>query len=149
MFAVSNALQLGLSISEGVVSGIRDFGGDTYIQFTAAIAPGSEGGGLFDVDGRLLGFITYRARDGQNVNFAIPIRRLAEIEKRLGAASAADGLSASAAGLMQQGKWADLAQHAKIGWRQMLTVAQLGHGSVLRRNRWVIGPKRSGLIVKF
>ncbi|MDP1681914.1 MAG: tetratricopeptide repeat protein [Burkholderiales bacterium] len=113
VFAVSNALQLGLSISEGVVSGIRDFGGDTYIQFTAAIAPGSEGGGLFDAEGRLLGFITYRARDGQNVNFAIPIRRLAELEKRLGAASAADGLSATANGLMQQAKWTDLAQHAK------------------------------------
>jgi len=113
VFAVSNALGLGLSISEGVVSGIRDFGGNPYIQFTSAIAPGSEGGGLFDADGRLLGFITYRARDGQNVNFAIPLRRLAGIEKRLGAASAADGLRVTATALMREGKWAELAQHAK------------------------------------
>jgi len=113
VFAVSNALGLGLSISEGVVSGIRDFGGQIYIQFTAAIAPGSEGGGLFDADGRLLGFVTYRARDGQNVNFAIPIRRLAELEKRVGAASAANGFSATASALLRETKWPALAQHAK------------------------------------
>ena len=113
VFAVSNALGLGLSISEGVVAGIRDFGGNTYIQFTAAIAPGSEGGGIFDADGSLLGFITYRARDGQNVNFAIPIRRLAEIEKRQGAASAANSFSATASELLRETKWPTLAQYAK------------------------------------
>jgi len=113
VFAVSNALGLGLSISEGVVSGIREFGGNTFIQFTSAIAPGSEGGGLFDAEGRLLGFVTYRVRDGQNVNFAIPIRRLANIEKRLGSASATNSFSVAANGLVREGKWADLAQHAK------------------------------------
>lgn len=113
VFAVSNALGLGLSISEGVVSGVRDFGGNAYIQFTSAIAPGSEGGGLFDADGKLLGFITYRARDGQNVNFAIPIRRLAGIEKRLDAASAAEGFRVAATGFAREGKWTDLVQHAK------------------------------------
>lgn len=113
VFAVSNALSLGLSISEGVVSGLREFHGNRYIQFTSAIAPGSEGGGLFDADGQLIGFITYRALDGQNVNFAIPIRRLANIEKRLAAASAESGLSATATALEQAGQWTALAQHAQ------------------------------------
>lgn len=113
VFAVSNALGLGLSISEGVVAAVREFGGDIYIQFTAAIAPGSEGGGLFDTEGRLVGFVTYRARDGQNVNFAIPIRRLADLEKRVGVASAVNARSAAASSLMQESKWAELAQHAK------------------------------------
>lgn len=113
VFAISNALGLGLSISEGVISGIRSSRGETYLQFTAAIGPGSEGGGLFDANGKLLGFITYRQRDGQNVNFATPARRLAGIEKRLAAVSVADGLRDTAAVLMREGKWPALIQHAK------------------------------------
>ena len=70
VFAVSNALGLGVGISEGVVSGIRHFAGGDYIQFTASISPGSEGGALLDEQGQLLGVIDYRRRDGQNVNFA-------------------------------------------------------------------------------
>jgi tetratricopeptide (TPR) repeat protein len=82
VYALSNALGLGLGISEGVVSGMRNFGSETYIQFTAPIAPGSEGGGLFDSAGRLIGLIDYQRRDGQNINFAAPARWIAEIGTR-------------------------------------------------------------------
>lgn len=44
VYAVSNTLGLGISIAEGVVSGIRKSRGESFIQHTAAIAPGSEGG---------------------------------------------------------------------------------------------------------
>ncbi|MBL8157853.1 MAG: trypsin-like peptidase domain-containing protein, partial [Anaerolineae bacterium] len=37
VFAVSNALGLGLGISEGVVSGVRRFSVGDYVQFTAPI----------------------------------------------------------------------------------------------------------------
>jgi tetratricopeptide (TPR) repeat protein len=82
VFAVSNALGLGVGISDGVVAGIRRFGAEHYIQFSAPISPGSEGGALVDAKGRLLGVIDYRQRDGQNVNFAAPARWIAEIEGR-------------------------------------------------------------------
>ena len=82
VFAVSNALGLGISISEGVVSALRELRGERLIQFTASIAPGSEGGGLFDESGRLVGVIRYRKLGGQNVNFAVPAGALAEIERR-------------------------------------------------------------------
>mgnify|MGYP001454456365 CR=1 FL=1 len=84
VYALTNSLGLGIGISEGIVSGVRKLGKDEYIQFTAPIAPGSEGGGLFDGEGRLLGVIDYRWRDGQNVNFAAPAAWLDEIASRDG-----------------------------------------------------------------
>ena len=82
VYALSNALGLGISISQGVVAGIRKNHGETYIQFTAPVAPGSEGGGLYDESGRLVGIINYRELGGQNVNFAMPAYWLKEIESR-------------------------------------------------------------------
>lgn len=84
VYAIGNALGLGLSLSEGLVSGIRSFGGEVWIQNTAALASGSEGGALFDETGRLVGMTDYGRRDGQNVNFAAPADWLAEISARHG-----------------------------------------------------------------
>ena len=41
------------------------------IQTTAAISPGSSGGGLFDASGRLLGITTSRIPEGENLAFAL------------------------------------------------------------------------------
>lgn len=112
VYAVSNALGLGPGISEGVVSGMRSFGGETYIQFTAPIAPGSEGGGLFDGSGRLLGVIDYQRRDGQNINFAAPARWIAEISSRQQADDRRATLRDQANALSRQQKWQDLLAHA-------------------------------------
>lgn len=84
VYAIGNALGLGLSLSEGLVSGIRSFGGESWIQTTAALANGSEGGALFDEAGRLVGITDYGRRDGQNVNFAAPAVWLSEIAARQG-----------------------------------------------------------------
>ena len=112
VFAVSNALGLGVGISEGIVSGVRHFPSGDYIQFTAAISPGSEGGALVDEHGQLLGIIDYRRRDGQNVNFASFASWLAEIEAR--SAANADQLKrlAAATELKKQQRWQDLAKLA-------------------------------------
>ena len=42
------------------------------IQTTAPISLGSSGGGLFDSSGELIGITSFRVREGQNLNFAIP-----------------------------------------------------------------------------
>lgn len=109
VFAVSNALGLGVGISEGVVSGVRHFPAGDYIQFTASISPGSEGGALVDEQGRLLGIVDYRRRDGQNVNFASFAAWIDEVEKR--AANNAEQLQRfdAATALQKQEKWTDLA----------------------------------------
>jgi hypothetical protein len=82
VYALSNALGLGIGLSEGVIAGMRQRGDVTLLQFTAPISPGSEGGALVDSKGRLVGIIDYRQRDGQNVNFAAPVDWIDEIEMR-------------------------------------------------------------------
>lgn len=74
---------LELSISEGLVAALREFGAGTkIIQTTAAISPGSSGGGLFDDSGRLVGITTFYFDNGQNLNFAMPVNWIAELPKR-------------------------------------------------------------------
>ena len=63
---------LELTISEGVISGLRDVDKDRVIQTSAAISPGSSGGGLFDIQGRLVGITTFYLKEGQSLNFALP-----------------------------------------------------------------------------
>jgi hypothetical protein len=51
---------------------LREHAGIRVIQNTAAISPGSSGGGLFDVQARLVGITSFLLRDAQNLNFAYP-----------------------------------------------------------------------------
>lgn len=108
VFAVSNAAGLGIGISEGVVSGIRRFPGGDYIQFTAPISPGSEGGALVDATGALVGIVDYRRRDGQNVNFASLAAWTDEIEARSVAAAAQLRRFDEATALARDARWAEL-----------------------------------------
>jgi hypothetical protein len=71
--ALGSPQGLELTISEGIISGIRDLsGGDRLLQTTAAISHGSSGGGLFDGQGRLVGITTLYLAESQNLNFAVP-----------------------------------------------------------------------------
>ncbi|HEY0064220.1 MAG TPA: trypsin-like peptidase domain-containing protein [Telluria sp.] len=63
---------LDLTISEGIVSSLRQVDDGTLIQTTAPVSPGSSGGGLFDMHGRLVGIVTFQMTSGQNLNFAAP-----------------------------------------------------------------------------
>jgi len=112
VYAIGNALGLGLSLSEGLVSGIRDISGESWIQTTAALAPGSEGGALFDENGRLLGMTDYRKRDGQNINFAAPAAWLPQIVERAGLSNTLGKLQSEAASLAHAENWKALAELA-------------------------------------
>jgi hypothetical protein len=72
-YAIGSPEGLELTVSDGLISGIRELmPGKVSIQTTAAISHGSSGGGLFDEYGRLVGITTFMLKDGQNLNFAIP-----------------------------------------------------------------------------
>ncbi len=82
--AIGNALALqgGLSVTRGIISGLhREVGTNSggaledVIQTDAAINPGNSGGPLVDAQGRVIGINTAIADPGsaQNVGFAIPI----------------------------------------------------------------------------
>jgi hypothetical protein len=73
VYAVGAPKGLELTLSEGVVSSFRAAQDIRYIQTTAAVSPGSSGGGLFDEEGRLVGLLVFYLRDGQQLNFAVPV----------------------------------------------------------------------------
>jgi tetratricopeptide (TPR) repeat protein len=72
VYAIGAPEGLELTISEGLISGLRDFDNARVIQTSAAISPGSSGGGLFDSEGRLVGITTFYLEEGQSLNFALP-----------------------------------------------------------------------------
>lgn len=76
-FAIGSPKGLDDTLSSGVVSALRrrfpltTGGVADCAQTSAAISPGSSGGGLFDGRGNLIGITTQMRRDAQNLNFAI------------------------------------------------------------------------------
>jgi hypothetical protein len=71
VYTIGNPEAFRSSLAEGIVSGVRQEGGVSYIQTTAPISHGSSGGALVDSRGNLLGITTFFAQDAQNLNFAI------------------------------------------------------------------------------
>jgi serine protease Do len=96
VFAIGAPLGLELTISEGIVSSLRETPNGKVIQTTAPVSPGSSGGGLFDVEGKLVGIITFQQRSGQNLNFAVPADWIAEMRNRASSSNAGDAPSAAA-----------------------------------------------------
>ena len=82
VYAVGTPKGFDFSISDGIVSQLRKEAGENapLIQTNAAISPGSSGGGLFDSQGRLVGLTTWKIREGENLNFAIPVDWVLELE---------------------------------------------------------------------
>lgn len=79
VYAIGSPHGLELSMSDGIVSQLRG-GTPPIIQITAAISPGSSGGGVFDSEGRLVGLSTLYIEGAQNLNFALPVEWLNELQ---------------------------------------------------------------------
>ena len=86
--ALGSPQGLELSLSDGLVSALREAGDASIIQTTAPISPGSSGGGLFDEEGRLIGITTFYLAEGQNLNFALPADWIAALPERAKASKA-------------------------------------------------------------
>lgn len=82
VYAIGAPKGLELTMSEGIISSLRLYEGSQFIQTSAAISPGSSGGGLFDDQGRLVGITTFQVIEGQNLNFALPVDWIKELPKK-------------------------------------------------------------------
>jgi TPR repeat protein len=74
-YAIGTPVGYELTISNGIVSATRTTdAGVKLIQITAAISPGSSGGGLFNSEGDLIGITTSSSNhtDAQSINFSVP-----------------------------------------------------------------------------
>jgi hypothetical protein len=76
ILVAGNPEGLEASFSKGIVSGIRS--GSGLIQMDAAISPGSSGGPVVNQRGEVVGLAVSSLVEGQNLNFAVPVRYLRE-----------------------------------------------------------------------
>lgn len=86
VFAIGAPKGLTRSITEGLVSANRTIDGVKLIQTSAAISPGSSGGGLFSQSGNLIGITTFKVVGGESLNFAVDIDQAASSMRALNAA---------------------------------------------------------------
>ncbi|MEZ5429339.1 MAG: tetratricopeptide repeat protein [Pyrinomonadaceae bacterium] len=81
ILVIGNPFGLEGSISNGIVSAVREFPGyGKIIQITAAISPGSSGSPVVNMRGQVIGVATLQAAEGQNLNFAVPSERIAKLK---------------------------------------------------------------------
>lgn len=65
------------TVSSGIISALsREIDGVVYLQVTAPINPGNSGGPLLSLNGKLIGIVTAKARDAENIGFAVPASAL-------------------------------------------------------------------------
>lgn len=125
VYAVGAPEALELSLSNGIISQLRG-GPPPFIQTTAAISHGSSGGGLFDAQGRLVGFTTLYIEGGQSLNFAMPVEWAGDIQagKKLAQGRSEVDWNKQAIALESAKNWAGL-----LDWCQQWTRAHPEDGT--------------------
>jgi hypothetical protein len=82
VYTIGSPLGYKNSFSAGIISSAsRDVEGRNYIQTSAAISSGSSGGALLDKTGKVIGVTTATAVNAQNINLALPINKIQELNK--------------------------------------------------------------------
>ena len=76
VYIAGNPRGLEVLFSDGIISAIRGDSTDKFFQMTAPISQGSSGGPVFNEKGEVIGVSSVTLRDGQNLNFAIPVNYL-------------------------------------------------------------------------
>jgi Flp pilus assembly protein TadD len=83
VFLIGNPLRLEGSVSDGIVSAIRevpDLG--RIIQTTAPVSHGNSGSPLFNMRGQVIGIVTVKVTNGQNINLALGVSRIQALDRR-------------------------------------------------------------------
>ena len=80
---VGSPLGLEQTVSEGIVSAIRDVPGvGTIFQVSAPISRGSSGSPVVNGHGQVVGVISFQSQSGQNLNFAVASDNLIKLERQ-------------------------------------------------------------------
>jgi V8-like Glu-specific endopeptidase len=79
IFVIGNPQGLEGTFSKGIVSAVRSIGQDSLLQITAPISPGSSGGPVLNKEGKVVGVAVATFKEGQNLNFAIPVSYLSPL----------------------------------------------------------------------
>jgi tetratricopeptide (TPR) repeat protein len=80
IFVIGNPLKLEGSVSDGIVSAVREVPNvGKIIQITAPISHGNSGSPVFNLKGQVIGVVTVKVTNGQNINLAIAAARLEQL----------------------------------------------------------------------
>ena len=78
VIVLGNPQGLENTVSDGLISSVRNYNGTTLLQISVPISPGSSGGALFNLQGEVIGVPTATLEEGQNLNFAVAINHAKE-----------------------------------------------------------------------
>ena len=77
---IGNPLKLEGSVTDGIVSAVREVPNvGKIIQITAPISHGNSGSPVFNMKGQVVGVVTVKVTNGQNINLAISVARVAQL----------------------------------------------------------------------
>ena len=74
VYTIGSPVGLKHTVTSGIVSGLRRYEGNVYIQTDAPINPGNSGGPLIDMNGKIIGVNTMVVKNAVGIGFAMPIK---------------------------------------------------------------------------
>ena len=81
VFLIGNPLRLEGSVSDGIVSAVREVPAvGRIIQITAPVSHGNSGSPLLNMHGQVIGIVTVKVTNGQNINLALGAERIAALK---------------------------------------------------------------------
>lgn len=88
---IGSPMGLDQTVSEGIISGIRDVPDvGMFLQMSAPISPGSSGGPVVNMEGLVVGIATFYLSSGQSLNFAVPSKYVLDLKQKIPAQSLSD-----------------------------------------------------------
>lgn len=80
IFVIGNPLKLEGSVTDGIVSAVRELPNiGKIIQITAPISHGNSGSPVYNLKGQVIGVVTIKVTNGQNINLAIGADRVRQL----------------------------------------------------------------------
>jgi len=81
VFLIGNPLRLEGSVSDGIVSAVREVPSvGKIIQITAPVSHGNSGSPLLNMHGQVVGIVTVKVTNGQNINLALAASRISALQ---------------------------------------------------------------------
>ena len=71
VIAIGSPQGLENTVSDGILSAVREVDSMRFLQITAPVSPGSSGGPVLNSAGQMIGVATFQLKKGQNLNFAV------------------------------------------------------------------------------
>jgi hypothetical protein len=83
VYAIGTPEGMSGTISNGIVSAVRDAGGVKLLQITAPVSHGSSGGPVLNRMGQVVGVSTLMHSEGQNLNFAVDYHHISALMRNM------------------------------------------------------------------